>query len=97
MKNLHTTKQKNRLKKNAQCICDHKWFQFNQQTFTCLSSKIETLDKGVEYVQSLQQRHQCDGAFPGNFEHISQGTYEDNNIDSDVEFIKLNTCFSALL
>ena len=29
-----------------------------QLTFTCSKSKIETLEKGVKYVQSLQQKYQ---------------------------------------
>ena len=31
---------------NNECLLD------NQQTFTCFKSTIETLEKGVEYVQS---------------------------------------------
>ena len=31
-----------------------------QLTFTCSNSTIETLEKGVKYVQSLQLKHQND-------------------------------------
>ena len=29
----------------------------SQLTFTCSKSAIETLEKGLKYVQSLQQKH----------------------------------------
>ena len=47
-----------------------------QKTFTCSMSTIETLEKGVKYVQS-QHKHQndvnwyCSSIFNVNFEDIS--------------------------
>ena len=34
--------------------------QVTQLTFDCSNSTIETLEKGVKYVQSLQYKHQND-------------------------------------
>ena len=46
-----------------------------QSAFTCSKLTVETLEQGVKYVQSQQQRHQNDarrrsGVFIVNFEHI---------------------------
>ena len=38
---------------------------------TCLNSTVETLKKGLKYVQNEQQRRRrCSGVFIVNFEHF---------------------------
>ena len=69
-----------------------------QPAFTCSKLTLETLEQGVKYVQSQQERHQNDawrrsGAFIVNFEHISHLSVSSVNFEHVTAGWDLMTAF----